>query len=280
MAFTTTTADSILKNRYLGPIREQIENSSVLLAELKKETKLKPSGKNWTLPLHTGRNSTAGFGRGEGGTLPTPGNQTYTTAVIPKTRQYGRIELSGEIFTSTRDDEGAFVRALSTEVESCVRDMQKSFNRQLHSDGTDALGFWTAADNATTFDLDDKRGNPFVFLKVGQVIDIVDASDNATILGNDMVVTSVAAPGATTVTVGASGSVAGTADEDYAVIADTLGYQLMGIAGVISNANPPLLAGGLHGLTVAANPFWTAQVNSNSGTNRTLTPLLMRRVMS
>jgi hypothetical protein len=280
MAFTVSAADNILKTRYLGPIREQLENSSVLFAEIDKETKLKPSGKNWTVPLHTGRNITAGFGRAVGGTLPTPGQQSYDVAVIPKSRQYGRIEISGDAFTSTRDDAGAFVRALSSEVDACVRDMKKSFNRQLHSDGVDALGFWTTADNSTTFDLDDNRGNGFVFLKVGMVFDVIDASDNATKLGDSMVVTTVAAPTATTVTVGASGTVAGTADTDYAVLEDTLGEQLMGIAGIISNANPTLLSGGLHGLTVASKPYWTAQVNSNSGTNRTLTPLLMRRVMS
>jgi hypothetical protein len=280
MAFTVANADAVLKNRYLGPIREQLENSSVLFKEIDKETKLKPSGKNWTVPLHTGRNLTAGFGRDVGATLPTPSQQSYDVAVIPKSRQYGRIEISGDAFTSTRDDAGAFVRALSSEVDNCVRDMKKSFNRQFHSDGTDALAFHTGVDDASGFSLDDNRGNGFVFLKPNMVVDIIDAGDNTTKRGDSITVSTVAAPGTTTVAVTTGSNPASTEDGDYWVLEDTLGQQLMGIAGIISNANPPLLSGGLHALPVSTKTYWVAQVNSNSGTNRTLTPLLMRRVMS
>jgi hypothetical protein len=54
----------------------------------------------------------------------------------------------------------------------------------------------------------------------------------------------------------------------------------MGIRGIISASDPPLLSGGLHGIPVSGNNFWRAQVFSNSGTLRPLTTLLMRRVMS
>lgn len=279
MAFTTTTATNILKNRYIGPINEQLEQSSVLWAELKKEV-IKVSGKNWTVPLHTRRNLSAGTGRAEMGTLPTASEQQYSTAIIPKAHQYGTFEISGPAFTAMRDDAGAFARALSSEAEGLADDMIKAFNRQFHSDGTDALGYWPAADNATPFTLSDNQGNGFTFIQVGHVLDVVDASDNSTILGTITVTGVTPAANGQTVDIAATGAVAGTAQGDYAVIDDTLGLQMMGIRGIINNVNPPLLSGGLHGIPVSGNDFWQAQVFTNSGVNRTLSSLLMRKPIS
>lgn len=282
MPFTITTATNILKNRYIGPIREQLEGSSVLFSEIKKETRLKLSGKNWTVPLHTRRNLSAGVGRVEGGTLPTPSEQSYSNAIVPNTYQYGRIELTGPVFEAAKDDAGAFVRALASETEGVSRDMIKSFNRQLHSDGTDALAYWTTADDTSPFSLDDGQGNPFIFLRVGDIVDIVDQSalPTQTLLGTALPVTAVAAPGATTVAVTTSANPTGTAALDFAVLNGTLGNQLMGIRGIVSALDPPLLSGGLHGIPVAGNNYWRAQVFGNSGVQRQLTTLLMRRVLS
>jgi hypothetical protein len=52
------------------------------------------------------------------------------------------------------------------------------------------------------------------------------------------------------------------------------GNQLMGIAGIIDDANPPTLgSGGLHGLPVATKGFWKANVveGDTPGTNQALT---------
>lgn len=282
MAFTLTTATNILKNRYIGPIREQLEGSSVLFSEIKKETKLKLSGKNWTVPLHTRRNLSAGVGRAENTTLPTASEQSYSVAIVPNTYQYGRIEITGPTFEAAKDDAGAFVRALASETEGVSRDMIKSFNRQLHSDGTDALAYWTTADDASPFSLDDGQGNAFIFLRVGDTIDVVDLSalPTQTLLGTALPVTAVAAPGATTVAVTTSANPTGTATGDFAVLNGTLGQQLMGIRGIISAVDPPLLSGGLHNIPVSGSNYWRAQVFTNSGVLRQLTTLLMRKVLS
>ena len=55
MATTLTTLDAILKNQYLGPIREQLNNSNVLYGRMEKNTD-SVVGKNFTIPLHYGRN--------------------------------------------------------------------------------------------------------------------------------------------------------------------------------------------------------------------------------
>jgi hypothetical protein len=65
-----------------------------------------------------------------------------------------------------------------------------------------------------------------------------------------------------------TGTVSGSADTDYLVKEDTLGYQMMGLGGIVSQSDPSVPSGGLQGLAVASNTFWKSQLNSNSGTNR------------
>ena len=65
---TLSTFDAILKTQYLGPIREQLNSSSVLYSRLEKNED-SVVGKNFTIPLHYGRNEGVGA-RAEGGTLP------------------------------------------------------------------------------------------------------------------------------------------------------------------------------------------------------------------
>ena len=72
MGSTLSTFDAILKTQYLGPIREQLNSSSVLYSRLEKNED-SVVGKNFTIPLHYGRNEGVGA-RAEGGTLPSAGN--------------------------------------------------------------------------------------------------------------------------------------------------------------------------------------------------------------
>ncbi len=281
MAFSTTTADAILKTRYLGPIRDQINNATILFSKIMKQDAIAVSGKNFTVPLHTARNEAAGVGRAESGTLPTAGQQAYDTAVVPVKRQYGRIQITGPVIRAARDDAGAFVTAIESEIKGVTKDTKRSMNRQFHSDGRDALAFWTAADDISGTNVDDNQGNAFVHLPAAGTMtcDLIDATDDATVLGNDIVVT-LGTKAATAYAITWTGTVSGSADGDYLVQYDTLGQQLMGLAGIVSDVNPPLLAGGLHGLPVATKPFWKAQVFAAAGVKRDLTLSLMQEPLS
>jgi hypothetical protein len=281
MAFDLSAASNVLKVRYIGPIREQLNGATVLMSRIMREDNAtNVSGKSFTVPLHTQRNAAAGIGRADGGTLPTAGQQGYQVAVIPNAYLYGRIKVTGPTIRAARDNAGAFVTAVESEIKGVTRDFKKSVNRQLHSDGTDALAFWTSADDTTPEQVDDNRGNQFIHLPLGQTItsDIIDATDNSTVLGSDIPLLAVNNAG--TLEVGwVSGTVSGTADGDYAVLADTLGNQMMGIAGIIDDGNPPLLSGGLHGLAVASHPYWKAQIveGDTAGTNQALTLARMQK---
>jgi hypothetical protein len=282
-------AGEVLKVFYLGPLREQLNTATVLLSKLDREEGTQDVyGKSFTVPLHVGRNLSAGIGRAEDGTLPTAGAQSYKTAVVPNKYVYGRIQLTGQVIKATKNSAGSFIKAIDSEVKGLTRDMKKAINRQLHSDGTDALGFWTAADNTSGTNIDDGQGNAFIHVQSGGTYDLIDATDNDTTIGDSIVVT-VGAKGSTDYAITWTGTVTGSADGDYLVPEDSLGYQMMGIAGIIdgnrASADPVVPAGGgtktgLHGLAYGTYDYWNAQVFHNSGTKRAMSLELLQDPLS
>ena len=204
----------------------------------------------------------------------TASQQGYGVAVVPNAYLYGRVKVTGPAVAAARSDAYAFVRAVESEIKGCMRDFKKTMNRQLLSDGRDALAFWTGADDSSGTNVDDSRGNAFVHLPTGQTItcDLIATADNSTKRGDSIVVT-LGAAAATNYAITWTGTVTGSADADYLVMEDTLGYQMMGISGIFSDTNPPLLSGGLHGLAVATETWWKAQEidGDTPGTNQALT---------
>jgi hypothetical protein len=283
----TSVATNVLKTFYLPPVRELLNNSSILLSRIDRdETTQDVSGTSFTVPLHTGRNISAGTGRAENGTLPTAGVQGYNKAIVPNKYIYGRIQISGPVIAATRNNAGAFIRAIESEMKGLLRDTKRAVNRQLHGDGKDALAYWTTADNTSGTDVDDGFGYGFTHLNSGNTTraDLIDASDHTAVLGDSLIVT-LGAEGAGVFAITWSGSVSGSADGDYLVPEDTLGYQMMGIGGIISDGDPVVPAGGgsltgLHGLTVASAPYWKAQVVGTHGTPVDLSFANMQKVFS
>lgn len=281
--FDLSAASNILKVKYIGPIRDQLNNATILMSRIMKDSStINVGGKSFTVPLHTGRNRTAGSGRADGGALPTAGVQGYDQAIVPNKYLYSRITVSGPTVAATKSNADAFVQAVNSEIEGATRDMKRAMNRQLHSDGSDALAFWTGADDTSGTTVDDARGNAFVHLTSGATTcDLIATADNSTKRGDSIVVT-LGAAAASNYAVTWTGTVSGSADNDYLVLEDTLGYQMMGLKGIVSTADPVIPAGGgsktgLHGLAVATYPYWVSQVYNNSATNRDLTLELMQK---
>lgn len=271
MAMNLSNMSSVLKVRYLGQIREQLNNAKVLMAKIGRQDQM-VSGKDFTVPLHTSRNTSAGTGLGDGDTLPTAGQQGYTTTVVPNRYLYGRLEVTGPTIAASRDNIGAFVEALNSEVEGLQRDFERVFNRQLNGDGSGALAYWTAADDSSGTDVDDSLGNGQVFLHSGAATyDLIDASDDTTVIGDDIVVT-LGAVTSTKAAITWTGTVSGSADGDYLINANTKSKEMMGIAGIIDNADVKLSSGAtaLQSLAVATNTFWKAQA---FGAYTTLVPI-------
>jgi hypothetical protein len=292
MALLTLSAgDALLKVRYIGPVREQLNNKTVLANRIDRDESTQTvDGKSFTVPVHYQRNNQAGSGRPDNGTLPGVDSQASVTAIVPNKYIYATIEVTGPTMAASRTNLGSFVRAIDDEVRGATRDMKKAFNRQLHSNGVDALAYWTSADDTSGEVVDDGQGNAFVHLGFGATTcDLLNISGGTvTKVGDSIVVTlgdeDTSTPGWN---VTWTGTVSGSADGDVLVPEDTTasgasaaGYSMMGIDGIISDSNPPLLSTGLHGLAVATYPWWKAQVFGNSGTKRPLTLALMQNPLS
>ena len=284
---TTSTADYLTKVRYIGPIQDQLNNKTVLANRIDRdESTQSVDGKSFSVPLHYKRNNQAGSGRPDNGTLPSVDSQAGVVGVVPNKFIYTGFEITGPTMAATKSNLGAFVRVVDDEIRRGTKDMKKAFNRQLHSNGIDALAYWTTTDDTSGTVTDDNQGNAFVYLGNGATsCDLLDASASYAVIGDSIVATlsteDTSTPGWN---ITWTGTVSGSADGDVLVMEDTVvggvGYSMMGIDGIISSSNPPLLAGGLHGLAVATYPWWVAQDFNNSGTKRALTLALMQAPLS
>lgn len=266
MPVTISGISDILKNQYLGPIREQLNNDIILLSRLEKDDE-SVVGQNFTIPLHVGRNEGIGATT-DGGTLPTAGNQSYKQTIVPMRYVYGRIQLTGPSMKATKSNEGAFVRALESEMKGLARDLKSDLNRQLYGDGSGLLA--TCASASTVNITVDSTAK----LRVGMKVDIIVKADGAVTAG-------VAGATITSIT-SATVFVVNTAPETPASIGSTYGVyragarnlEIMGLGGIVTNADPG--SGALQGLAVASYPYWKASVLANGGTPRAITEALMQ----
>ena len=261
-----------MKQVYLPPVREMLYNATVLLKYAEKETQDVPGGSDFIIPLHTGRNDAAGDGAAENATLRAAGQQAYARTFAAQKYLYSRLRVSGPVIAATKSNKGAFLKALESEMQYLMKDTKRAFNRQLQGDGTDALGFYVSGAGSTTVVVDDGIGNRFDHFNKTTLVDLINGS-NTTVRQSGLTATrgSLVATGRQiTVSSALSGA---AASGDYFVKSGTLGNQMMGIAGIVSDADPNavLYTTGLQKLAVATEPDFAAQVLYADGGSSELT---------
>ena len=274
-----TNFDEALKIDYLPVIRKQLENSTYLLSKLKRNER-DVSGKQWQTVAHYQRNSGVGGGSEVG--LPTAGKQSYLnpSGVVKYNR--GRITVSGPVMAASKDNKGAIVRALESEMKGVTRDLEKEINYQLHNDGTSRRCLVNGDPGSETTTLTvDTPGT--MYLSDGMVIDII-ADDTGVATDADITISTVDSNTSCTV----SAMDTGTADNDWVIranshdgagIVPTDSYEMMGIKGIVDDAT---YVDTLHGLARGSYAWWKCSTHSNddnSGTNRDLTlPLIQQSI--
>lgn len=204
---TLTTVDAILKDYYLGPVQEQLNNEVLLLSRLNASSE-DLVGKAAYVPLHTGRSS--GIGAvAESSALPAAGNQTYARAEYDLKYLYGRIQVTGPSMAKTKSDAGSFLQVLKGELDGVRADLQKDLARQVYGTGDGVIGVGTSdASTATshTLTLSDweplKKGQ----LYVGMKVNLFTASTGVAAGVTDFEITAVSIVAAATSTVVVSSS--------------------------------------------------------------------------
>jgi hypothetical protein len=138
MAADLSTLSNILKEYYLGPVAEQLNNEVLLLSRLESKSE-DLVGKRAYVPLHHGRSGGIGA-RSEAAALPTAGRQSYDKAVFDLKYLYGRVEVTGPSMAKTKNEAGAFLQALKSELDGIRNDLKKDLARQVYGDGSADLG--------------------------------------------------------------------------------------------------------------------------------------------
>ena len=271
MPQTTANADAVLKDYYLGPIREQLNQRAILLwgpsdsddgqgsggssnsagdnvswRGLSKESEgVEFAGRQWVLPAHVSRNEGVGA-IAEGGVLPIAGQQGWVDLKDSLKHNVGTIKLTRYAIRLSERNPGAFLRLLEAETKGLVKDIRKDVNRQAWGNQTGSLAAVTA-DGANTVTVDSVQ-----YLRVNMVIDLVD-STNDTVLASARTITAI---NPTTKVVTYSGAdVAATANHRL-VRTGNWKKEINGLANLINDT------GTIHNIdsTVATNSWWKSTV--------------------
>ena len=137
---------TILKEYYLGPVTEQLNNEVLLLSRLESRSE-DLVGKRAYVPLHVGRSTGIGA-RGENTELPTAGKQVYDKAVYDLKYLYGRVEVTGPSMAKTKNEAGAFLQALKSELDGVRNDLKKDLARQVYGAGNGTIATVSSATGA------------------------------------------------------------------------------------------------------------------------------------
>lgn len=167
---TLTTADSALKEVYLGVVSNQLNTAiNPLLARINQTTsdvwgkeirKLAPYGLN------------GGIGAGtEDGDLPTSAGNNYAQFVLTLKNLYGRIEISDKAIRASENSAGAFVNLLNAEMDGLIKASAFNFGRMLYGDGSGKLTSITE-NTATSVTVSSVKN-----LMEGMVVDIIADSN-------------------------------------------------------------------------------------------------------
>jgi len=277
MPATLSTVDAILKDDYKEYLDNLNEANFILSqVETRKDT---VQGRIARHAVHLGRSSGVGA-RAEGGTLPTAANQSYATVPVPVRYVYGRIQLSGPTIKQAVTDRGAFIDALDAEMEGIKKDAMKDVNRQLWGTSNGVIAQCGTTTTSATVVLASTTGSTALrqlFFDGGMVVDIGTVASPATVASArtitavDEVNKTITISGATISTTsshfvfrsGAGGASSNTGQPGDGQI------ELTGLQTIVDDTAV------LHTINPSTQPKWKSYVNSNGGTNRSITETLI-----
>ena len=269
MPANLSTFDNALREDYLPPLRDQLNNGNVLLAQLERGSE-DVVGREAVLSIHVSRNSGVGS-RAERGTLPTAGSQGYEDPRVRVKYHTARIDVSVPAMRASRNDEGAFARLLDREVSGAVKDLKRDVNRQLYGTSNGVIATIEGTGSTTT-NIVFAAGTPQSAIRQLEVGMVIDIGNDATFTNVGTARTITANSGtALTITPALSGA---PVDADSIVRSGAGGggadqKEFSGLQTLVDST------GTVHG--VAASTVWSSYENSNGGTLRPFNDSLIEK---
>ena len=260
MAYQTlATADAVLKDLYVGPIIEQINYKTYMLDQIDRDSDhVDFTGRRAIVPLHTLGNRKRGS-IPDGGTLPTPGYQTFADAIVGIKYHAQGLSLTDQAIRQATKNEGAFVNLLDEETKRLAQDFKKDINRQVFGDGTGILAAVTAGGTGiATVTVDSTQ-----YLQVGDPVDVLvrTTGGNGGATGSTNLNRTITAINRTTKVVTLDATITGTTDNTFGVyIAGNsfsnagaiASYEMDGLRNITATGRT------LHGINsaTAGNQYW------------------------
>lgn len=185
MGQNLTNFDAMLKEFYpRDVVMDLVKQRAPFYFEFKKSKRISADGRRVIQPIHTARN-TGTSALGEGGLLPTAGNQGYADLTIPYKYVYGRVDISGPVMKQTRTSQGAFDDVMEQEIEGAIKDGARDLSRQVQGfgrgdlcalSGTSASATQALINGQGVADNDDIPGR---FLAAGMIVAGITPSNGA-----------------------------------------------------------------------------------------------------
>jgi len=263
---TITTLNNILKEFYLPPVVEQLNNEVLLFQRLESSAQ-ELYGKAAFVPVHTSRSGGVGA-RAELGTLPVAGNQAYNRAQYDLKYLYGVVQVSGPSMAKTASEAGAFLKSLQSELDGIRNDLKKDTARQIYGTGDGVIATVAAGSTGTVINLSSDEAIRKGQFYVGMLVDVgtianpvVDCTAQAitavTLAGPSITVAASGTPGAGHFVFRSGANVANATNE------------ILGLQATINATNTVSTLGQLSSTFIgaidssqAANAFWNNLVQS------------------
>lgn len=198
MAFPSlsTTLDPILKEFYIPPVVEQL-NNEVLVFQILGTSDEELVGRRAIVPVHSRRSGGMGA-RAEYGTLPIASAQGYANAIYQLKYLYGRAQISGPAVELSADPRGAFLQAFKAELDFLRNDLTIDLARQTYGDGTGQVVAFATNASSTTLNVNSAEPLRKGFCYINQVLDIgTTANGQAVSTANTVTDVNVATPSIT-----------------------------------------------------------------------------------
>lgn len=225
MAQSLAGFTSILKEFYLGPIQDQL-NEETLVCDMFEKGSVDWNGRLVHIPVHVGRNTGTGY-RAEGAALPGGGalaapvalnaqpQQVYANLTVNAAFLYGRFVITGPAMASAgKGGANSFVGWVDSEMTRLVNDIKNQCNRTAVSGGT-VLGFVHSDTNigAAATDVVNFTGD----IARAAVLDAAGGNDHVTVVRMDTYATTSTGQISITATNAAAGTVSLTTQGGGAV---------------------------------------------------------------
>lgn len=275
--YDRTAADALLKKRYEGPVRNQINTASKFISQLERDSDSAGfDGLEVVLPLWVTRAEGHGA-TSDGGVIPTARNPEHTQSRFSVKYLAGRIELSVAAMKTMSTNAGSFVRTLDSLTKNITQSFKEDRARQVVANdinGSGALVSCGTTSSSTTVTLATSATVATArMLRAGMYIDIIDSDDDS-VLASERKISSVTlnSSGVPTAIVITGAPV--TTDSTHRICrTGSWEKELVGLEGIVDDA------GTLQNVNPSTYDSWKAQVLGNSGTSRPWSEDLTRQLL-